>query len=394
MQLHEALAALARDHGRALFSDAGAFRGALDDYLDEGTASTGTINLLTDAVRLGALDSLMSMLDTGADPRSAVDTAGRRLARDRGSADTAGSQWAVALLGYALGRVPESMALEMHPDRTTAQPPAPPAPPPATAVRPAAQPGWPGAQQHSAGQMQPPSPPQAWGQPAAPYQQPKKSRTGLIVALAAIAVVVVVGIVIGVIALSGDDGDPSADDETTTTETTSDATGTTEPTETAATDTTPADLGGPVITGDGYAYSVPDGWTNGTDDLQSQDGGGAIDSGALWGETFNDARANVLVETATSFGQSDPEELKGDWINNLQTSTGATPNPIDGVTIGGQPSVGVELIWENPNGITVHQVAYLAVYDDMQYSIAVTTREGDAEALDVYQEILDTWVWQ
>ena len=48
MELHESLAQLARDHGESLFTEADAFRGALDDYLDEGSASTGTINLLTD----------------------------------------------------------------------------------------------------------------------------------------------------------------------------------------------------------------------------------------------------------------------------------------------------------------------------------------------------------
>ncbi len=146
MELHDALAALARDHGQALFSDAGAFRGALDDYLDEGTASTGTINLLTDAVRLGALDGLLSMLDSGATSDSAVDTAGRRLARDRGSADVTGSQWAVAVLGYALGRVPEDMATRLRPDARTADagPSAPPAGPPVVSGGGGgAVPGWP-----------------------------------------------------------------------------------------------------------------------------------------------------------------------------------------------------------------------------------------------------------
>ncbi len=96
MELHESLAQLARDHGESLFADADAFRGALDDYLDEGSASTGTINLLTDAVRLGALQAMVTMLDSGAGVEDAVDSAGQRLSRDRGSADVTGSQWACA----------------------------------------------------------------------------------------------------------------------------------------------------------------------------------------------------------------------------------------------------------------------------------------------------------
>ena len=124
MALHESLRQLARDHGESLFAEADAFRGALDDYLDEGSASTGTINLLTDAVRLGALQGMVAMLDSGASVEDAVETAGQRLSRDRGSADVAGSQWACAVLGYALGRVPVSLAARLRPDAYTAEPPA------------------------------------------------------------------------------------------------------------------------------------------------------------------------------------------------------------------------------------------------------------------------------
>ena len=53
MELHESLYALGLRQGRELFNDADSFRGALDDYLDEDAASTGDINLLVDAVRLG-----------------------------------------------------------------------------------------------------------------------------------------------------------------------------------------------------------------------------------------------------------------------------------------------------------------------------------------------------
>ncbi|MDN5746459.1 MAG: hypothetical protein L0H31_15260, partial [Nocardioidaceae bacterium] len=145
MLLHESLAELARDHGHGLFYDATAFRGSLDDYLEESQASSGTINLLTDAVRLGALDALVSMLDSGANAADAVDSAGQRLARDRGSADVRGCQWALAVLGFALGKVPEALAAGLDPDSGTALPPGygatGAAPPPSVSpVRPPQQP--------------------------------------------------------------------------------------------------------------------------------------------------------------------------------------------------------------------------------------------------------------
>ncbi len=108
MELHESLYALGRSQGRELFNDADSFRGALDDYLDENSATTGDINLLVDAVRLGAFQSMATMLDSGADAQRAVADAGARLARDRGSSDVGGAMWACAALGYAIGKVSDA----------------------------------------------------------------------------------------------------------------------------------------------------------------------------------------------------------------------------------------------------------------------------------------------
>ncbi len=137
MELHESLQELADRLGPELFSDADSFRGALDDYVDEASASTGEVNLLVDAVRLGAFRSMTAMLDTGASADSAIVEAGARLARDRGSSEAAGAMWACAVLGYAVGRVSGPQLRMYAAQRTTRQPPPPalggpanPAPPP------------------------------------------------------------------------------------------------------------------------------------------------------------------------------------------------------------------------------------------------------------------------
>lgn len=126
MELHESLYALGRSQGRELFNDADSFRGALDDYLDEDSASTGDINLLVDAVRLGALHAMTTMLDSGADADRAVSEAGGRLARDRGSADVGGAMWALAVLGYATGKISDAQVRRYRTQHASA-----PAPPPA-----------------------------------------------------------------------------------------------------------------------------------------------------------------------------------------------------------------------------------------------------------------------
>ena len=134
MELHESLYALGRSQGRELFNDADSFRGALDDYLDEDSATTGDINLLVDAVRLGAYQGMMSMLDSGADADRAVSEAGSRLARDRGSADVGGAMWALAVLGYATGKVSDPQVRRYRTQHASA--PAPPPVGPATVLPP------------------------------------------------------------------------------------------------------------------------------------------------------------------------------------------------------------------------------------------------------------------
>ncbi len=123
MDLHVALKELVDRIGPAVLDDASTVRGVLDDVLDESIATVGDLNLLVDAVRLGAVPHLARILKTGADPAGAVSMAGARLARDRGGADPGASSWACAVLGFALGWVSEEVVLQFRP-----APPASPAP--------------------------------------------------------------------------------------------------------------------------------------------------------------------------------------------------------------------------------------------------------------------------
>ncbi|WP_183093267.1 hypothetical protein [Nocardioides stalactiti] len=433
MELHESLAALAQDHGESLFAEADAFRGALDDYLDEGSASTGTINLLTDAVRLGALQAMLTMLDSGAGVDDAVESAGLRLSRDRGSADVTGSQWACAVLGYALGRVPVELATRLRPDAFTAHPPndggaTAPRPPvvsppsvasqPTSLAGPGSVPGATQAPQHSPAQQwpapaqqahpasavpqhQPTGQPGQQAQPASGYPSqpgpsspsyayaatpaynagpPRKSSSGLIIG--AIVAVVILGVIaiVGIIALTGDDS-PSAND--------------------TASDGGDGGDGGddpsidPALTqqGDGYTYQRPtDEWqdlTSGTEDTT-----GTIDSISAPGDSITTARGNVLVEKSSAFGETEVTNLASQWKTVLQGSTGATATDIEDRQIGGKDAVGVELLWTNDNGFAVHQIAYLVVSGDDQYSITGSFKQGDDGFKDLYYQILDSWSWE
>lgn len=130
MALHDSLRELVAARGAAVVDDATELRGALDDFLGEDEATIGELNLLVDAVRLGGLDRLLTMLDNGAAPAAAVAEAGAALARDRGSDDTRRASWAVAALGFALGRVDAGVVERTVPTAGPVTPPPPPPPPP------------------------------------------------------------------------------------------------------------------------------------------------------------------------------------------------------------------------------------------------------------------------
>jgi hypothetical protein len=196
--------------------DSAEFRGAVDDFLDESEASTGELNVLVDAVRLGAVRRLLAMLDQGASQAAAVTEVGDGLARDRGSDDPARSRWAVAVLGHALGKVdgdlvqrfavvPGSSSTPAPPSTpapagpTLAPSPAfPPPPPPARVALP------PTAPVHSGGTV-PFAGGHAPGHPAAP----RRRGAAAWIVLLGLAILVVAVSAVGAVIVLGDD------DETT-----------------------------------------------------------------------------------------------------------------------------------------------------------------------------------
>lgn len=109
MALHESLRDLVSMRGPGVVDEAEELRGALDDFLAEDEATVGELNLLVDAVRLGALRRVLDVLEHGAHPPAAIQEAGAALARDRGTDDPTRSCWAIAALCFALSKTDESL---------------------------------------------------------------------------------------------------------------------------------------------------------------------------------------------------------------------------------------------------------------------------------------------
>ncbi|GAA4808178.1 hypothetical protein ACFQ0K_02730 [Nocardioides caeni] len=233
MELHDALRELVTAHGPGMMQDSAGFRGVLDDVLEEDQATTGEINLLVDAVRFDVLTSLDDLLSGGATPDRAVEETGARLARERGGDDRVSASWAAAVLGFAVGKVPEAVVLRYRSQRApgTHRPPPTTAPPVQSPP-----PSWPPVQQPLVQQPPMQSPPTSWPQvpqqgvttappgvgiPGAPYSSvpsrgfppPRKRSVAVWVAAAVAVVVVIAGAIVAVVLIAGGGDDPSADDD-------------------------------------------------------------------------------------------------------------------------------------------------------------------------------------
>lgn len=213
MNLHELLRDLVARQGPSVVESAEGFRAALDDFLTEDEATTGELNLLVDAVRIGGVQRLHSIIEHGGDPRAAIAEAGDAVARDRGTDDFARCRWAVGIVGYALGWVEVA---DIPPESVPAPPPAPPAPAPtaptpSTPAQPVVPPSPPSTSQpprtfpETETVYEPPTTPISTPLPSPP-PGPRPRRTGRVLLVVLLVAAVIAGAVgLGMWLNSGDD---------------------------------------------------------------------------------------------------------------------------------------------------------------------------------------------
>ena len=239
MALHHSLRDLVSVRGPGVVEEAEEFRGVLDDFLAEDEATLGELNLLVDAVRLGALRRVLDVMSNGAAPQAAIREAGAGLARDRGTDDPTRSCWALASLCFALGKVDEAMVRLFLGDTGTMSAPGRPTAPggpapdpsvprrgtaerPMTEVLPAGAPGPVGSSAPTSvpgpaadPTYSPPPPPTAppFGGPVPPVIREKRSsRAGVYLLVVLVALLLGGLVATGIILLRSDDDEPTAGD--------------------------------------------------------------------------------------------------------------------------------------------------------------------------------------
>ncbi len=205
----------------------------------------------------------------------------------------------------------------------------------------------------------------------APAPQPRKSRTGLVLGVLAL-VLVLVGAGIAIALVSGDDGDDDTKDTASE-----------------------ASLSEDTLGGEGYAFSLPKGWNDATEEAKQQDAPGTIDTVAVWGEKLDGSRANVIVEASSGVGDADLESLRSTWESNMSGAAGSAPRDHEGTTIDGEEAIGAKFERDNDSGTAIVQIAYLTVHEDTAYSITLSAKQDDAdEATAAYEALLGGWTWE
>jgi hypothetical protein len=151
---------------------------------------------------------------------------------------------------------------------------------------------------------------------------------------------------------------------------------------------TAAPAAGEVVTGDGYSYSVPEGWVTqdtaiapGTDSL-------ALDESAT-GDFANNV--NVVLSPNGSFTADEVEDTAGEELE----SGGATNVEIeDRVTVADSESAHISA--EMVSGDVTYRVhQYYLTNDDQTYVVTFSYGETveDAAAIDTAESILASWSW-
>ncbi|NHA00259.1 hypothetical protein G5V59_09445 [Nocardioides sp. W3-2-3] len=100
------------------------------------------------------------------------------------------------------------------------------------------------------------------------------------------------------------------------------------------------------------------------------------------------------METQSSYGYTDPNDLKDNWKKALVSSdTGAEITDGANITIDGQTALSVDIARTNDNDVKVQQRSYLVINGDKGYSLTVSLKDGDSDVLDKFDEMLTTWRW-
>lgn len=122
MAVHHQLRAVTQQYGGRVLLDAEQLRQMLTHSASE-QAAPYEVELICETVQWAGLPRLTEAVNRGAEPADAIAVTGDAIARERSSSDVAGTRWALAVLAFAAGHLPESEVERWAPPRKPSKTP-------------------------------------------------------------------------------------------------------------------------------------------------------------------------------------------------------------------------------------------------------------------------------
>jgi hypothetical protein len=153
-------------------------------------------------------------------------------------------------------------------------------------------------------------------------------------------------------------------------------------------DSSDAAATGATVVGDGYSYTLPEGWAEqdaavapGTDTV-------ATDLGATGNFATN---INVVLSAAGAFT---PEEVETAAANELESSGASGVTVLDRLTVADGEAAHITAEMTSA-GLTYQIHQYYVTNADQTYifTFSFTDAVADAEAADIAESVLATWTW-
>ncbi len=164
----------------------------------------------------------------------------------------------------------------------------------------------------------------------------------------------------------------------------------TDPTESTETPTTEPPSGDS-IDGEGYAYAIPDGWEDVSDDPASADADSAVRVTDSGGGSFG---TNVNVIVSPSGGISDVGPLRDQFKQQIEGLVDSEVESVEDTTIDGETAIG-QTAAAKQDGQKLVFTQYFAIHEDGIYAVTLTAPASQADAgAAALGSIISSWSWE
>ena len=148
-----------------------------------------------------------------------------------------------------------------------------------------------------------------------------------------------------------------------------------------------------LVSGTGYRYALPPGWTDGSDGVETSGLPGDIDTMSGVVPRPGGPATSLIVEVVAAAGAA-PEDLREPYLRNATEPDGAEAVALDGREVAGTRAIAMALRGRSSDfDVPMDQVVYLMVHDGNGYGLAFSFPSGDTAAEQVVGSVLDTWTW-